>query len=66
MLIAEDWLEECHTSDAWLLFRRKKADYEHLHEQGDPFVLNFASKLNLGAANTPNKEGTRHETRKSH
>lgn len=66
MLIAEDWLEEFHTSDAWLLFRRKEADFEHFHEQGDLFVLNIASELNPGAAYTPTKEGTRHETRKSH
>jgi hypothetical protein len=66
MLIAEYWVEECHTSDAWVLFRRKEADYEHLHEQGDLFVLNFASKLDSGAANTTTKEGTRHKTRKSH
>jgi hypothetical protein len=60
MLSAEDWLEEYHSSDAWLLFRRKEADFEHLHEQGDLFVLNITSELNPGAANTLTKEGARY------
>lgn len=65
MLSAEDWLEKYHSSDEWLLFRRQEANFEHLHEQGDLFILNIASELNPGAANSLTKEGACHKTRKS-
>jgi hypothetical protein len=66
MLSVEDWLKKYHSSDAWLLFRRQEANFEHLHEQGDLFILNIASELNPGAANSLTKKGACHKTRESH
>jgi hypothetical protein len=59
MLSVKDWFEECNPFDAWLHFRRQEAYFEHLHEQGDLFILNIASELNLRVANSLIKERAR-------